>query len=104
MKPKEPAERLEQILRLIQLMGALVTAGVIGVGAVFVWVNGQSTAVASIQQNVQQMNEDTKGRITEWSAWRMRKDEIDTRLITLLEEMQKNQERIVTRLERVEQR
>jgi len=93
--------RLTAFLNLLKVMTGILSVIVGAIIAVALWVNNTSTAVAAIQQAVNQTVKSREQTLLEWSKWREQKDAIDTRMVVLFENQQSMMNRLQDRQDKI---
>jgi len=94
-------DRVESLVKIAQIVIGMVVAAVSGLITVALWVNNTSTALAATRAEVQTLSKERVESVKEWSAWRSKKDEVDTRVLQILEGQQRILDRQQTVLDRV---
>lgn len=89
------------MLGIARIVGSMVVASVGGLITVAIWVNSTTTSLAQTKEDVKLLMVDRSETLREWSSWRVRKDETDTRMLQILESQQKLIDRQQTILDRV---
>jgi hypothetical protein len=102
-------ERVERNLgRLGQMAGLLkfvIGAGgalTMAIATAMFWVHKTAEAVANAQATITSIELDRRATLVQWHEWRRAKDEIDTKIVTLLDEFRKGLDRNEARLERLD--
>lgn len=88
--------QIAQMAQLVKILTGCLLACVTAIGYAFVWVNQTTTGLASTKQELREIVDSRKETLKQWEAWKSSKDEIDTRLTTILE----NQQHMLDRLDR----
>lgn len=102
-KPQQQPDMFDRILRIgsaIRMLNALA----VSVGLAMVYVIFFVADARTMEAQMKEIVKDRKEVLAEWDSWKSAKNEIDTQLIVRLEALQVAQERIMNRLERLEQR
>lgn len=94
-------DRLHSMLGIARIIGAACVAIAAGLISVVIWVNTTTTNLAAAQRDLRSMASDRAETLKEWGAWRVKKDETDTRTIQILENQSRMIERQQTILDRV---
>jgi hypothetical protein len=81
-------DRIHSMLGIAKIVGGMVVASVGGLVTVAIWVNNTTTLLASTQVQVKTLAAERQETVKEWSAWRVKKDEVDTKVVQLLESQQ----------------
>ena len=100
-KIEEAVQRLTNVLSLVRVAGGILTAIVGAIIAVVLWVNNTTTALANTQMTVDNFKTESSERLKEWAAWRVQKDEVDTKMLTLMSGQQDIIRRILDRQDKL---
>lgn len=94
-------DRLHSMLGIARIIGGACVAIACGLISVVIWVNSTTTSLAAAQREIRTMATERTESLKEWGAWRVKKDETDTRTIQILENQSHMIERQQTILDRV---
>lgn len=83
------AELMDSLGNILRFIAAAVCALFALIIAGAFWVHDTTKGLAETQARQTALIDDRKASQTEWFAWRRAKDEIDTRLTTITEGLQK---------------
>ena len=81
-------DRLHALLGLARLLVGGFWACLVAFGGVCVWVNNTTVALAATQKEIHDMASVRAEQLKEWGQWRAKKDEMDTKLILMVENQQ----------------
>lgn len=94
-------DRLHSLLGLARLLVGGFWACLLAFGGVCVWVNSTTVALAQTQRELSGIRIDRAEVNKDYALWRSKKDEIDTKLIQMLENQAELIRRQQTILDRV---
>jgi len=83
------------LLSLAKSLFGVMVAVVSAIVGMAIWVNNTSNAVAATSDSLNRISVERQMELKEWGQWRNRKDEIDTRMVVLLE----NQQMMINRIQ-----
>jgi len=81
-------DRLHSLLGLARLLVGGFWACLVAFGGVAVWVNSTTVALATTQREISSIKQDRSDVLRDYATWRSKKDEIDTRLMQMIENQQ----------------
>lgn len=94
-------DRLQSLLGLAKLLVGGFWACLVAFAGVAVWVNSTTVALATTQKEIASIRQDRAEVLKDYAAWRAKKDEIDTKIIQILDnqaEMIRRQQTILDRV------
>jgi hypothetical protein len=81
-------DRLHSLLGLARLLVGGFWACLVAFAGVAVWVNSTTVALATTQRELAAIKIDRADVLKEYATWRAKKDEIDTKIIQMLDNQQ----------------
>lgn len=106
-----PQDKIDQLGRSIERLLPLLSFGRVILGGVatcicgliyvVIWVNQTTTALAESQKEIRAIASDRAATVQEWGQWRVRKDEVDTKVVQMLDMQQQLIQRQQVILDRV---
>lgn len=81
-------DRLHSLLGLARLLVGGFWACLVAFGGVAVWVNSTTIALATTQKEITSIRQDRAEVLRDYATWRAKKDEIDTKIIQMLDNQQ----------------
>ena len=81
-------DRLHSLLGLARLLVGGFWACLLAFGGVCVWVNTTTVSLAASQREISTIKADRAEALKDYQVWRSKKDEIDTKIIQMLDNQQ----------------